>query len=370
MQDVQEDHLHQTLLDLKEKTSILEVPQVEREKMTSRTMEMVNTYDDNIRNLTWGPVKAADQGSLPAIGEIKEGPTDLDSVLQDFNAHLVNAGLNFGHPTFFAFIPTGGGIYPAALGAFIPAIFSTFSGFHGKNTSIIEMENKLITWVADLFGYPAWHAGNISSSASLSTLTALAVARDSKELKAADFHRCVIYCTEFTHFVVLKGLRAVGLREAILRTVPVDKSFKMTAAGLERQISEDKDAGLLPFLVVATVGTTLTGSVDPVNDIADVCDRHQLWLHVDAAYGGFFALCDEMKQLFAGVERTDSMVVNPHKGMFMPFGVSVLLVKDGRKLQECCSMKQTPLCFKGCQLFSAEHLAPSELSFELSRPYR
>ncbi|XP_035673156.1 tryptophan decarboxylase-like [Branchiostoma floridae] len=317
IQPTQEDNLHQTLLDLKEKTSVLEVPQVEREKMTSRTMEMVNTYDDHIRNLTWGPVKTADQGSLPVIGEIEEDPSEYDLVMQDFNAHLANGGINPGHPTMFGFVPCGHGTYPAAMGAFIPVTFATYSGIHWKSTSIVEMENKLITWVADLFGYPAGHAGNISSGGSLATLTALAVARDSRELKAADFHRCVIYCSEFAHYSVQKGLRAVGLREAILRTVPVDKLLKMTASGLERQIIEDTKTGLLPFLVAATVGTTLTGSVDPVNDIADVCDRHQLWLHVDAAYGGFFALCDEMKQLFVGVERSDSIVVNPHKGAYL-----------------------------------------------------
>ncbi|XP_035672835.1 tryptophan decarboxylase-like [Branchiostoma floridae] len=370
MQEAQEDNLHQTLLDLKVKTSVLEVPQVEREKMTSRTMEMVNTYDDNIRNLTWGPVKTSDQGSLPAVDEIEEGPSEYELVMQDFNAHLVNAGVNPGHPTFFGAIPTGGGTYPASLGAFIPATFATYSGVHLKRTSIVEMENKLITWVADLFGYPAGHAGNISSGGSLATLTALAVAWDSRELKAADFHRCVIYCSEFAHDAVKKGLRAVGMREATLRTVQVDKLFKMTAAALERQILEDKKAGLLPFLVAATVGTTLTGSVDPVNDIADVCDRHQLWLHVDAAYGGFFALCDEVKQLFAGVERSDSIVVNPHKGLFVPCGVGVLVVKDGKKLQQCCSMDHTPTYFRGAPMFSAEHLSPSELSFELTRPFR
>ncbi|XP_035672833.1 tryptophan decarboxylase-like [Branchiostoma floridae] len=372
MQQTQEDHLHQTLLDLKEKTSVLEVPQVEREKMTSRTMEMVNTYDDNIRNLTWGPVKTADKGSLPAVDEIKEEPTEHDLVLQDFNAHLVNAGTNPGHPTFFGYVSGGGGTYPASLGAYIPATLATYSGVHGhgKITAIVEMENKLIKWVADLFGYPAGHAGNISSGASLATLTALAVARDSRELKAADFHRCVIYCSELTHYALEKGLRAVGMREAILKTLPMDQSFKMTAAALEKKIKEDKEAGLLPFLVATTLGTTLTGSVDPVNDIADVCDRHQLWLHVDAAYGGFFALCDEMKQLFVGVERSDSIVVNPHKGLFVSYGVSVLVVRDGEKLRQCCSMEQTPSCFKGCQVFTAEHLNPSELSFELTRPFR
>ncbi|XP_066277414.1 aromatic-L-amino-acid decarboxylase-like [Branchiostoma lanceolatum] len=370
MQQTQEDQLQQTLRDLKVKTSVLEVPQVDRDKMTNRSMEMISAYEDNISKLTWGPVKTLDQGCSEVIGDIMESPTKHDLVMQDFNAHLINAGMNFGHPTFFGFIPTGGGTFPAALGSFIPAALASFSGFHRKSTAIVEMENKLIKWVADLFGYPAGHAGNISSGASLATLTALAVARDSRELKAADFHRCVVYCSEFTHYVVEKGLRAVGMREAILRTSPVDKSFKMTAAALERQIKEDREAGLLPFLVVATVGTTLTGSVDPVDGIADVCERHQLWLHVDAAYGGFFALCDEMKQLFVGVERSDSIVVNPHKGLFVPFGVGVLVVKDGQKLQQCCSMGQTPSYFKRCQLFSPENLSPSELSFELSRPFR
>ncbi|CAH1264756.1 DDC [Branchiostoma lanceolatum] len=370
MPQTEEDRLKQTLRNLEVKTSVLEVPQADRDQMTNKAMEMMNMFDDSTRKLTWGPVKTSDPGCRKVVGEIKETPTEYELVMQDFNDHLVNAGMNLSHPTCFGLIPTGGGTYPAALGAFIPATLASYSGFPRKVTTIVEMENKLIEWVAGLFGYPAGHAGNITSGASLSSLTAMAVARDSMGLKAADFHRCVVYCSEFTHYSVLRGLRAVGLREAVLRTIPLDQLFKMTTTALEKQIKEDKEAGLVPFLVVATVGTTLTGTVDPLNDIADVCERHQLWLHVDAAYGGFFALCDEMKPLFAGVERSDSILVNPHKGLFTPVGVSVLVVKDGKKLQQCCSMEQTPSCFAECQLFSDEHVSPSELSFEISRPFR
>ncbi|XP_035674164.1 tryptophan decarboxylase-like [Branchiostoma floridae] len=363
-------NLRQRLADLKTKTSVLEVQEVDRDAMTKKTVQLINAYDDNVTKLTYGPIKMLDKGSLETRDDISENPVDFDSVMQDLNDRLVRAGVIPGHPMFLGFIPSGHGTYPAALGGFLPAAFTTYSVVHLESPAAVQMENRLIKWVADLFGYPAGHAGNISSGGSLATLTALAVARDSRELKAADFHRCVVYCSEFTHYAVQKGLRAVGMREAIMKTPPVDKELKMTAAALERQINDDKKAGLLPFLVVATVGTTLTGSVDPLNDIADVCDRHQLWLHVDAAYGGFFALCDEVKQLFVGVERSDSIVVNPHKGLFLPSGVGVLVVKDGKKLQECCFSEQTSSVFKGMQFFSADHLSPCELSFELTRSFR
>ncbi|XP_066276966.1 aromatic-L-amino-acid decarboxylase-like isoform X3 [Branchiostoma lanceolatum] len=362
--------LSQRLADLKVQTSVLEVREVDRDVMTKKTIELINTHDNSVTELTLGPMKMLNQGSLETMEGIDESSVEFDSVMQDLNDRLVRAGVIPGHPMFLGFIPSGHGTYPAALGGFLPAAFTTYSGAHLGNPAAVQMENRLIKWVADLFGYPAGHAGNISSGGSLATLTALAVARDSRELKAADFHRCVIYCSEFTHFGVQKGLRAVGMREAILKKTPVDQSYRMTAAALERQIKEDTEAGLLPFLVVATVGTTLTGSVDPVEDIADVCERHQLWLHIDAAYGGFFALCDEMKQLFVGVERSDSIVVNPHKGLFVPSGVGVLVVKDGKKLQQCCSFEETTNVYKGMQFFSAEHLSPCELSFELTRSFR
>ncbi|XP_078683175.1 aromatic-L-amino-acid decarboxylase-like [Branchiostoma floridae x Branchiostoma belcheri] len=366
----EEHDLRQRLADLKVKTSVLEVKEVDREAMTKKTVQLINAHHDNVTRLTCDPIKVLDRGSFETTGEISESPVDFDSVMQDFNDSLVRAGVIPGHPMFLGFIPSGHGTYPAALGGFLPAAFTTYSTVHLESPAAVQIENRLIQWVADLFGYPAGHAGNISSGGSLATLTALAVARDSRQLKAADFHRCVIYCTEFTHFVVQKGLRAVGMREAVLRKTSVDKSFKMSTLDLEKQIKEDKEAGLLPFLVVATVGTTLTGSVDPVDDIADVCDRHQLWLHVDAAYGGFFALCDDMKQLFVGVERSDSIVVNPHKGLFISSGVGVLVVKDGQKLQQTCSLEQTPSVYTGMQFFSAEHLSPCELSFELTRSFR
>ncbi|XP_066276965.1 aromatic-L-amino-acid decarboxylase-like isoform X2 [Branchiostoma lanceolatum] len=362
--------LSQRLADLKLQTSVLEVQEVDRDAMTKKTVKLINTHDDSVTKLTLGPIKMLDHESLETMDDISESPAEFDSVMQDLNDRLVRAGVIPGHPMFFGFIPSGHGTYPAALGGFLPAAFTTFSVVHLESPAAVQMENRLIKWVADLFGYPAGHAGNISSGGSLATLTALAVARDSREFKAADFHRCVIYCSEFTHYAVEKGLRAVGMREATVKKTPVDQSYRMTAAALERQIKEDKEAGLLPFLVVATVGTTLTGSVDPVEDIADVCERHQLWLHIDAAYGGFFALCDEMKQLFVGVERSDSIVVNPHKGLFVPSGVGVLVVKDGKKLQQCCSFEETTNVYKGMQFFSAEHLSPCELSFELTRSFR
>ncbi|XP_078670045.1 aromatic-L-amino-acid decarboxylase-like isoform X2 [Branchiostoma floridae x Branchiostoma belcheri] len=368
----EDDNLCQKLADLKVKTSVLEVRGSERGAMTKTTAELLEAYDDKVTKLACGPVMRLERGirSCEISDEFSETPFDFDSVIQDFKDRLVSAGVNNGHPTFFGFINAGASTYPSACGTFVPAILATYSGAHLGNASAVQMENRLIQWVADLFGYPAGHAGNISSGGSLATLTALAVARDSRRVKAADFHRCVIYCSEFTHYAVQKGLGAVGMREAVLRKTPVDKSFKMTAATLEKQIKEDKEAGLLPFLVVATVGTTLTGSVDPVDDIADVCERHQLWLHVDAAYGGFFALCDDMKQLFVGVERSDSIVVNPHKGLFTSNGVGVLVVKDGEKLRQSCSLEQTPVYFTGSPVYSNEHVSPSELSFELTRPFR
>ncbi|KAI8499525.1 hypothetical protein Bbelb_225760 [Branchiostoma belcheri] len=403
MELTQEHAILQRLADLKVKSSVLEVQEVDREAMTKKTIQLINAQEDNVTRLTCDPIKILDQAGFEA-DEISESPVDFDSVMQELNDRLVRAGVIPGHPLFLGFIPSGQGTYPSALGGFLPAAFNTYSVIHLESPAAVQMENRLIQWVADLFGYPAGHAGNISSGGSLATLTALAVARDSRRLKAADFHRCVIYCSEFTHYAVQKGLGAVGMREAVLRKTPVDKSFKMTAAALEKQIKEDKEAGLLPFLVVATVGTTLTGSVDPVDDIADVCERHQLWLHVDAAYGGFFALCDDMKQLFVGVERSDSIVAihtksvvasekkadrlrstgsaawsapSPEKmqtpdapGLFISSGVGVLVVKDGGKLQQTCSLEQTPSVFEGMQFFSAEHLSPCELSFELTRSFR
>ncbi|XP_019644225.1 PREDICTED: aromatic-L-amino-acid decarboxylase-like [Branchiostoma belcheri] len=365
--------LREELEVLRTTSSVLDPGQDVRSAWTGSVLEVVTRQTETPQDAGAKVRPAAESEDAAAPGCLRqhgldEGPADIDTVLQVYRQSVLGTGENALHPGYFAYIPTGG-LYPAALGDFLAAACGTYTGAYPLCPGGVEMENMLITWLAALLGYPQGHAGNISSGGTMATITALATARDSAGIKAADFHRCVLYGSTLLHHSAEKALQAVGMAEATVRKVPVDAEFRMNVFSLEQQIMQDKEAGLLPFVVVATVGTTDVGSVDPVDAIADVCRRHAVWLHVDGAYGGFFALVDDVKHLFRGVGRSDSVVLNPHKGLFVPCGTGVLIVREGGKLLRCCSSHRLGNYYSCLQLSHTE-LSPCQLSFEQTRHFR
>jgi glutamate/tyrosine decarboxylase-like PLP-dependent enzyme len=194
------------------------------------------------------------------------------------------------------------------------------------------MENLMVRWVADLVGYPAGAAGSIASGGSLATLTAIVSAREAHGLRAADFASAVVYLTSQAHHCVEKALHIAGMGEAQVRRVPMDGGYRMRPEALAASVAEDRAAGLRPWLVVAAAGTTDTGAVDPLDAIATVAERERCWLHVDAAYGGFFLLTEHGRAALKGIERSDSVVLDPHKGLFLPYGSGIVVVRDAAPL--------------------------------------
>jgi glutamate/tyrosine decarboxylase-like PLP-dependent enzyme len=229
------------------------------------------------------------------------------------------------------------------------------------------MERSLVRWMAELVGYPESAGGDLTSGASVANLEGIVTARDAMGILSADVPRSVVYLTGQTHHCVDKALRVSGLAEAIVRHVPLDDRWRMRADALAAAVEADLGTGLRPWLVVATAGTTDTGAVDPLADIADIADAHGLWLQVDAAYGGFFLLTEHGRQLLAGIERSGSVTMDPHKGLFLPFGSGALIVRDERQLAEAHRYSAGYLddAREADRVFS-----PSELSIELSRPFR
>ena len=157
-------------------------------------------------------------------------------------------------------------------------------------------------------------------------------ARDAKGIRSRDIENSVIYLTAQVHHCVHKAIRIAGLADAHIRTVALDAHFRMDVRDLAAQVAADKAAGLRPWLVVASTATTDTGAVDPADQIADICAANDLWLHIDAAYGGFFLLTEEGKKIIRGIERSDSVVMDPHKGLFLPYGTDAVIIKNGEHL--------------------------------------
>ena len=233
-------------------------------------------------------------------------------------------------PGYLAFIP-GGGIPAAALADFVACAVNRYVGVAAAAPALAQIEATTIEWLASLMGYPAGSGGILTSGGSLSNLTAVVAARTAK--LPEDFLSGTLYFSEETHLSVVKAARIAGFSERNLRWIPVDARFRMVPERLETAVREDRARGLRPFLVVANVGTTNTGAVDPLPDILEIAGRHDLWVHADAAYGGFFRLVPGGEALMPGMERCDSITLDPHKGLFLPYGTGCLLVRDPEVLR-------------------------------------
>jgi len=317
-------------------------------------------------------------GSLPGYQETDDrgagllqapiGPDGLsiDAVIALLEREVVRPGGQPASPGHLAYIP-GGGLYHSAIGDFLASVTNKYAGVFFTGPGPVRMENLLVRWVADLVGYPAQAAGHIASGGSLANLSAIATARDAHNLPSADYPRAVVYLTSQAHHCLDKALRLVGLAEAQVRHVAIDERFRMRPDALAHAIAEDRQKGLRPWLIVAAAGTTDTGAVDPLDAIAQIAARERCWFHVDAAYGGFFLLTKHGRNALRGIERSDSVVLDPHKSLFLPYGCGVLVVRDARALAATHSYTGH---YMQDALREPGEVSPSDVSPELSKPFR
>jgi len=192
----------------------------------------------------------------------------------------------------------------------------------------VAIEHVLLDWMKEMFGFPETAVGNLTSGGSIANLIAMTAARDKHKIKNAAIEKSVIYLSPQVHHCIQKALKIIGLEDVIINYLELDDHSKIKVDDLKSKITADKSNGLNPFLVVASAGTTDTGAIDPLQEIGNIAKEHNLWYHVDGAYGGFFILVDDIKDKFKGIEMADSLVVDPHKGLFLPYGLGAVLVKD------------------------------------------
>jgi len=311
-------------------------------------------------------VLTEDKGAGLLNLDIREEGRPIASLLEALKRHVDTPGLNPASAGHLGYIP-GGGLYPSALGDFLAAVTNRYAGVFFASPGAVRMGNLLIRWMADLIGFPEEAGGDLTSGGSIANLTAVVTARDARGITSSRVPGSVVYATSQVHHCVGKALALAGLREAKMRQVAMDRAFRMDSVDLATQIDHDRSIGLNPFLVVASAGTTDTGAVDPIGEIAEVARAAGLWLHVDAAYGGFFTLCPEAPRELAALGEADSVVLDPHKGLFLPYGSGALLVRSREDLYrahryEAHYMRDT--------LRSQEEPSPNDHSPELSRHFR
>ncbi|PYQ08445.1 MAG: amino acid decarboxylase [Acidobacteria bacterium] len=256
----------------------------------------------------------------------------LEAILADVERVIVPGLTHWNHPGFFAYFANSSP-GPAVLAEALAAAFNANAMLWKTAPAATELELVVLDWLRQMLGLPAGLFGVIQDTASTSTLVALAAAReavpglDVRRRGLVGQARLRMYASDQAHSSVEKAGIVLGIGQEGLRTIPVDDEYRMQTAELARAIAEDRAAGFTPFAVTATVGTTSTTSIDPVPAIADVCAREGLWLHVDTAYAGSAAVVPELRWVLAGCERADSLVVNPHKWMFVPVDLSVLYTR-------------------------------------------
>jgi len=275
-------------------------------------------------------VKAALPASPPRHGE------SMDAILDDFQDIVMPGVTHWNHPSFFAYFSISGSA-PGILGELLSAALNVNGMLWQTSPSATELEEVVLDWLRQLLNLPEGFEGVIMDTASVGTLCAIAAARHAlpdlqvRELGLAgrpELPRLCLYTSEQAHSSVEKAGIVLGLGITNVRKIATDNAFRMDVDALETAISADREAGHLPFCVVATVGTTSTTSIDPVPAIAEVCEREDLWLHVDAAYAGSAACMPEHRDVLAGCEAAHSVIVNPHKWLFTPIDCSVLYTRE------------------------------------------
>ncbi len=273
---------------------------------------------------------------MPTTGE------PFEAILRDFERIVVPGVTHWNHPGFFAYFSITGSA-PGVLGEMLASALNINAMVWRSSPAGTELEEHSLSWLRDLLGLPECFDGTINDTASSSTLYALAAAREAKlpeawEAGLAGVPRCRFYASEQAHASVDKAVITLGFGRGGIRKIATDDAFRMVPEELRRAVEADRKAGIKPVGVVATLGTTSTTSVDPVAEIAEITREFDLWLHVDAAYGGPAAAVPEFRPLFTGWEAADSIVVNPHKWLFTPIDCSVLYVRDPGQLLKAFSL--------------------------------
>jgi aromatic-L-amino-acid decarboxylase len=332
----------------------------------ARYFEQVDTYPALSANRPGDLVRA-----LPPEAPVTGEP--FEQVIADLDRLIVPAATHWNHPGFFAYFAITGSA-PGVLMEFVSAALNQQAMLWRTSPAATELEEVTLRWLARLMHLPDTFEGVIYDTASISTLHALAAAREgavpdvrSKGLAGrVTFSGATVYCSEHAHSSVDKAVIALGLGHHALRRIHGDRQFTMSVPDLTRAIQHDRDAGLTPIAVVATVGTTSSTSVDSVPAVADVCAHENIWLHVDAAYAGVMAMVPGFEWMRAGFDRADSLVVNPHKWLFTPFDLSVLFTRRMDVLREAFSL--VPEYLKTSEATSVKNLM--DTGIQLGRRFR
>jgi aromatic-L-amino-acid decarboxylase len=358
---------------------------IDRERPTG-DMDPESFRREGHRVVDWIADYFAHPERYPVLSQVKPGdirralPTDapdegesFQAILADFERVIVPGITHWNHPGFFAYFAITGSA-PGVLAEFLSAALNAQGMLWRTSPSVTELEEVALGWLRKLLGLPESFESVIYDTASMSSLHALATAREAVVARVrtagmpgrSELPRYRVYCSDQAHSSIDKGVILLGLGHESLRRIPSDAEFRMRPEALEAAVADDRRSGIVPMAVVATVGTTSTTSVDPVEAIASISEREGIWLHVDCAYAGVAAIVPEHRHVLNGVERADSMVVNPHKWLFTPFDLSAFYCRRMDLLRQAFSL--TPEYLRTAEAGEVKNLM--DTGVQLGRRFR
>jgi aromatic-L-amino-acid/L-tryptophan decarboxylase len=340
----------------------LEPGAAERNDIVAQSVGYVDNFIESLPDS-----KAFVNGDCSSLRSLKigDGGKSFEQLLEILQSEVNHVGINSASGANFGYIQSGG-IWASAIADMLAAATNRYAGVYFSSPGAVIIENQMIRWLSSLVGYPTTSHGNLGSGGSIANLIAIQTARDSFGINSTNVKDAVVYFTEQVHHCIHKALHITGLDGAMHRIISMNSRYQMDTEALRDTMARDKRDGLRPFLVVATAGTTDTGAIDPLDQIADLCSEHEAWFHIDAAYGGFFVLLNQLKEKFKGIERSDSLVMDPHKSMFLPFGLGVVLVKNGAALLASNSHEAPYMQ----DAYGYDEISPADSGPELTKHFR
>ncbi len=320
---------------LNQYTRELELSGETMRSLVNQAMDRIVPY---IESLPRQPAADVSDGAALArsvMEPLPEQGTSFQALLDHLFGILIPKSFNTAGPGYLAYIP-GGGLFQSAVADLISDSVNRYVGVWLAAPALSQLEATVLQWFAQVIGYPGTARGTLTTGGSLANFSAVVTAR--RSLLPENFLAGTIYTSDQVHHSVVKAALLAGFPEGNVRELPCDETFRLRLDALQEAIAADRKRGLVPFLIVGSAGTTNTGAVDDLEAMAEIARRETMWLHVDAAYGGFFMLTERGRQAMQGISRADSVTLDPHKALFLPYGTGSLLVRDGEALLRAHSL--------------------------------
>ena len=344
--------------------SALELSEHQMRSMVDDAMERIVDFIESLPEQPSNDLEGSAEVARSVIEPLPEKGEAYPALLERLFEEVIAKGYNTAAPGYLAYIP-GGGLFHSVVGDMIASAVNRYTSIWMPAPGLAQIEATVVRWLCELVGYPEGSLGILTTGGSLANFTAIFTAR--RELLPENFFPGTIYVSDQVHHSIQKAAMLAGFPPRSVREVDSDGEYRMRLDHLEELIARDRAAGRLPFLVVGSAGTVNTGAVDDLDGIATIAQREDIWFHVDAAYGGFFMLTERGRTVLAGTERSDSLSLDPHKGMFLPYGTGSLLVRDGETLQRAHAIEAGYL---PTMQDDPDFVDFSEISPELSRDHR